>query len=50
VYTPNLIRRFQFNLNTVPGVDFKSGKLRITYSASSDVKPVTYAEAELQIQ
>lgn len=50
VYTPNIIRRLQFNLNTVPGVDFKSGKLRITYSASSDVKPVTYAEAELQIQ
>ncbi|MCE5345624.1 MAG: hypothetical protein LLG13_04940 [Bacteroidales bacterium] len=49
VYTPNLLRRFQFNLNRVPGVDYKSGTLRVTYSAPSDVKPVKYAEAELNI-
>ena len=47
VYTPNLLRRFQFPLNRVPGVDFKAGTLRVLYSASSDVKPVRYAEAEL---
>lgn len=47
VYTPNPIRRFQFNLNKVPGIDFNSGTLRIIYSASSDVKPARYAEAEL---
>jgi hypothetical protein len=47
VYTPNSIRRFQFNLNKVPGIDFKSGTLRIIYSAPSDVKPARYAEAEL---
>jgi hypothetical protein len=49
VYTPNIIRRFQFNLNIVPGVDFKSGTLRVIYSAPSDVKPVRYAEAELML-
>jgi hypothetical protein len=50
VYTPNSIRRFQFNLNNLSGIDFKSGTLRIIYSAPSDVKPARYAEAELPIQ
>jgi len=47
VYTPNTIRRFQFNLNNVGGIDFREGTLRVIYSAPSDVKPVRYAEAEL---
>jgi P pilus assembly chaperone PapD len=47
VYTPNAIRKLQFNLNNVPGVDFRAGKLRVTYSASSDVKPAKFAEAEV---
>lgn len=47
VYTPNRIRRFAFNLNKVPGVDLKSGKLRLVFSAPSDVKPEKYTEAEL---
>ncbi len=50
VYTPNAIRRFQFNLFNLPGVDYNSGKLRVTYSAPSDVKAVRYAEAELSLQ
>jgi hypothetical protein len=49
VYTPNTARRFQFNLNKVPGVDLKSGKLLVVFSASSDVKPVKLAEAELKM-
>jgi hypothetical protein len=49
VYTPNTIRRFQFNLNKIPGTDYKSGILRIRYSAPSDVKPVKYAEAEINL-
>jgi hypothetical protein len=47
VYTPNTTRRFRFNLNNLPGVDFRTGTLRVLYSAPSDVKPVRYAEAEL---
>jgi hypothetical protein len=47
VYTPNTTRYFQFNLNKVPGIDYKSGTLKITYSAPSDVKPVKYAEVEI---
>ncbi len=50
VYTPNTIRRFQFNLNKLSGVDYKSGTLRVIYSASSDTKPVRYAEAELTLK
>jgi hypothetical protein len=49
VYTPNTKRRFQFNLNRVPGVDFRTGTLRVIYTASSDVKPVRLAEAELPL-
>jgi P pilus assembly chaperone PapD len=49
VYTPNAMRKFQFNLNKVPDVDFSSGNIRVIYSASSDVKPVRYAEAELPL-
>jgi hypothetical protein len=49
VYTPNTKRRFQFNLNKVPGVDFRAGTLRVIYSAASDVKPVRLAEAELPL-
>lgn len=47
VYTPNTLRRFRFNLNNVAGVDLGSGKLRLTFSAPSDVKPEKYAESEL---
>lgn len=50
VYTPNTKRRFQFNLNMVPGVDFRTGTLRVIYTASSDVKPVRLAEAELPLK
>ena len=49
VYTPNTRRWFQFNLNAVPGVNFKSGTLRVIYSAPSDVKPVRFTEAELSL-
>lgn len=50
VYTPNTVRRFQLNLNKVPGVDFKTGTLRVMYSAPTDVKPLRYAEAEIALQ
>lgn len=50
VYTPNSIRRFQVNLIKVPGVDFKTGKLQISFTSNSDIKPTRYAEAELSLQ
>jgi hypothetical protein len=50
VYTPNSLRRFVLNLTIPLGVDINSGKLKITYSAPSDLKPEKYAEAELVLQ
>ncbi len=49
VYTPNLRRWFQFTLNNLPGVDYRSGKILVTFSAPSDVKPEKYAETELEL-
>lgn len=50
VYTPNTKRMFQFNLNKVPGVNYRTGTLRVIYTASSDIKPVRLAEAELPLK
>ena len=50
VYTPNTKRRFELNLINTTGIDLKSGKLLVTYSAPSDVKPEKYAGAELVLQ
>ncbi len=49
VYTPNTTRRFSFNLMNDQNINFRTGKLHITYSTSSDVKPEIYDEAELVI-
>ena len=50
VYTPNAIRRFTLNLRTDKGIDYRSGKLYVTYSAPSDTKKEVYAEAELELK
>lgn len=50
VYTPNLRRSLSLGLFNTEGVNLGSGKLRVTYSAPSDVKPRKYAEAELSLQ
>ncbi|MCK9641714.1 MAG: hypothetical protein M0R39_17565 [Prolixibacteraceae bacterium] len=50
VYTPNAIRRFTLNLRTDKKIDYRSGKLHVTYSASSDAKKEVYAEAELELK
>ncbi|HPS25055.1 MAG TPA: hypothetical protein PLB28_05705 [Bacteroidales bacterium] len=49
VYTPNAMRKFRFDLDRTKNVNYKSGKLRITYSAQSDVAPKTFATAELNL-
>jgi hypothetical protein len=49
VYTPNTIRHFRFDLKRQADVDFRSGKLKITYSASTDLKPAKYAETEISL-
>jgi hypothetical protein len=47
VYTPNASRKFKFNLNKVKDIDYSSGKLKVTYTNSSDTKQAKYAEYEL---
>jgi hypothetical protein len=49
VYTPNTTRRFEFPLINTRGLDLSSGRLDITFSAPSDVKPEKYAEAVLTL-
>ena len=47
VYTPNTIRKFNLNLVSEEKVDFSAGKLKVYFSAPSDVEQARYAEAEL---
>ena len=50
VYTPNPVRQFQLNLKKTSGVDFHSGKLKVSYVPQSDVKAGKFAEAELVLK
>jgi P pilus assembly chaperone PapD len=49
IYTPNKIRKFRLELSNDPGINYHSGTLKVVFSASTDVKPVRYAEAEVQL-
>ena len=44
VYTPNLVRRFQMDLDPKAKVDYHTGSLKITYTSQSDAKPQTLTE------
>lgn len=48
IYTPNIKRVFQLNLDNV--ADFSAGTIKAVFSASTDVKPEKYAEAELSLR
>ncbi|MFO7851956.1 MAG: molecular chaperone [Bacteroidota bacterium] len=50
VYTPNTKRKFILNLSKTEEVDYSKGKLEISYMAPSDLRPETYAEAELMLE
>jgi P pilus assembly chaperone PapD len=50
VYTPNVFRQFQLELETKPGIDYHNGKLRISYTKpSKDAVPDPMAQTELQL-
>jgi hypothetical protein len=49
VYTPNTRRTFEFNLLYQPDVNYREGKILVTFSAPSDVRPEKYAVAELAL-
>ena len=44
VYTPNLVRRFQMDLDKKAKVDYHKGILKITYTSQLDTKPQTLTE------
>ena len=44
VYTPNLLRKFQMDLDKKVKVDYHSGSLKITYTSQSDTKPETLTQ------
>lgn len=50
VYTPNTKRHFELSLINTTGLDLKRGKLSVSFSAPSDVKPEKYAGAELMLR
>jgi hypothetical protein len=50
VYTPNILRKFQCNLDRIPGVDYHKGKLTVIYTTPDDVKASKLAEAELLLR
>jgi len=50
VYTPNPRRKFSFNLTGGGAIDFHSGRLVVTFSAPSDVRPEKYAEATIDLR
>jgi P pilus assembly chaperone PapD len=47
VYTPNLVRRFDFKLDHITGVDYHKGKLHIVFSSQVGARPLKLAEAEI---
>jgi len=50
VYTPNLLRRVWINLNKTVGIDYHTGKVRVTLSTPTEDKAVKIAEAALYLQ
>ena len=49
VYTPNLLRRLQIDLENKPSVDLHKGTIRVLYSSQSDTRQAKLAEAELTL-
>jgi len=44
VYTPNLVRKFQMDLDKKAKLDYHKGSLKITYTSQSDTKPQVLTE------
>jgi hypothetical protein len=50
VYTPNTIRKLNFNLPRIPGVNYTSGSLKAIFSSPSDLSSEKYAEAVILLK
>ncbi len=49
VYTPNLVRKFQMELDKRAKVDYRKGLLKVTFSSQSETKPEKFATAEITL-
>ncbi|GAA3930747.1 hypothetical protein GCM10022209_25840 [Chitinophaga oryziterrae] len=49
VYTPTRKRQFRIDLNTAPGINYHTGKVRVLYSAQANAKTKTDTLAEAEI-
>jgi len=49
LYTPNLLRHFTLQLDKSRSIDYKKGRLRITYTTPADAQSVKIAETELAL-
>ena len=47
VYTPNALRKLQVILENKSSVDLKKGKIRVSFSSQSDIRPEKFSETEL---
>jgi hypothetical protein len=47
IYAPNPSRNFHLSLDTKAGINYKTGKLRLTYSTPADAKAEKIAETEV---
>ncbi|MGF6927121.1 hypothetical protein QFZ48_002621 [Chitinophaga sp. W2I13] len=50
VYTPNLFRQFNINLDDKQGVDYHKGMLRVVYTTKKGTVSTQLAKAELQLK
>ncbi|MDP3399316.1 MAG: hypothetical protein Q8S23_09275 [Bacteroidales bacterium] len=50
VYTPNPFRRIIIELNRDKSVDYKKGRIKITYTSQSDTRPEIYAQTEYELK
>jgi hypothetical protein len=49
VYTPNTKRKLRIDLNKIPGVDYRSGKLQIVYKTQKDAGSEEIARTEIEL-
>jgi hypothetical protein len=49
VYTPNDKRHFRMNLDKIPGIDYRTGKLRIVYKNQKDTGSEELAFTEIDL-
>ena len=50
VYTPNAMRKFSIRLLRLPDINYRQGRLKISYSFNAGPKPEVYFETFFNLQ